>query len=372
MGSTSVADGGYRVLVIDDDPDVALYTRTVLERRGGCTVHAIVDPSLARSAVAEFQPEVVVTDIEMPGISGLDLITILREESPGLPIIMMTAHLSVDYALRAMRDQADEFLTKPIVSKELVAIVQRLGSERRRKRASADERDRAAQVQQSLLPQQSPDLPGWDLAGGCAPAKVVGGDFFDWYPVEGGMTLSLADVMGKGTGAALIAATVRAVLRSNSDEPDMAVAISRAAASLSSDLEHSGTFATLFHSRIDTASGRLSYVDAGHGLSLVIKKDGGVDRLRSSSLPIGMGGDDGWREHTVELAPGDTLVAMSDGVLDIYDGTLASLDEVERVSRSSPDAQAIVDHLLDLARAFDADGDGAPDDVTVVALRRAG
>jgi CheY-like chemotaxis protein len=79
MGSTLVADGGYRVLVIDDDPDVALYTRTVLERRGGCVVHAIVDPALARAAVAEFQPEVVVTDIEMPGISGLELITILRE-----------------------------------------------------------------------------------------------------------------------------------------------------------------------------------------------------------------------------------------------------------------------------------------------------
>jgi sigma-B regulation protein RsbU (phosphoserine phosphatase) len=371
MGSISVVDGGYRVLVIDDDPDVALYTRTVLERRGGCTVVAIVDPSLARATVAEFDPEIVVTDIEMPGISGLDLITILREESPGLPIVMMTAHLSVDYALRAMRDQADEFLTKPIVSKELVAIVQRLGSERRRRRASAEERNRAAEVQKSLLPRQSPDLPGWDLAGGCAPARVVGGDFFDWYPVDGGIAITLADVMGKGTGAALIAATVRAVLRANPEENDTAAAMTRAAASLANDLEHSGTFVTAFHSRLQTDSGRLSYADAGHGLSLVVRNDGGVERLRSRSMPLGMGTDEVWLEHTVDLEPGDTLVTVSDGVLDIYDGTLASLDEVERVSRAAPNAQAIVDHLLALAEGFDSDGAGAPDDVTVVALRRA-
>jgi sigma-B regulation protein RsbU (phosphoserine phosphatase) len=333
-------------------------------------VRSITDPSLAVAVVAEFDPEVVVTDIEMPGINGLELIGLLRAPSPGLPIVMMTAHVSVSYTLRAMRDQADDFLTKPIVSSELVEIVQRLGAERRRARALHTELERAAEIQSSLLPRQVPDLPGWQLAGGCAPAKAVGGDFFDWYPLDSGLAITLADVMGKGVGAALIAATVRAVLRASPEQLDVGEAITGAASTLLGDLEHSGTFVTVFHSRLDTGSGTLRYIDAGHGLSLVVRPGGGVERLSTRSLPLGMGGDVGWREHSVVLEPGDTLVSMSDGVLDLFDGTLASLDAVEVIAREAPDAQAIVDRLLEMAHALDATEEGAPDDVTVVALRR--
>ena len=72
----------------------------------------------------------------------------------------------------------------------------------------------------------------------------------------------------------------------------------------------------------------------------------------------------GWRQHEFQLAPGDTLVSASDGVLDIFDGTLASLDEVEALTRAAPDAQAVVDRLLALG------GNNAADDLTVIALRR--
>ncbi|MEO6532570.1 MAG: response regulator [Pseudolysinimonas sp.] len=123
-----------RVLVVDDDDDVALYTRTVLERRAGCTVLSISDPRLARSVVNDFEPDVVVTDIEMPGMTGLELMALLRTDRPELPVIVMTAHVSVDYAVRALRNQADEFLTKPVASAELVAVVRRLGAEGRAKR----------------------------------------------------------------------------------------------------------------------------------------------------------------------------------------------------------------------------------------------
>lgn len=131
----------YRVLVVDDDPDVALYTSTVLERRGGCEVRAITNPTLARSAVDEFRPDVVVTDIEMPGMTGLQLIELLRADQPNLPVIVMTAHVSVDYAVGALRSQADEFLTKPIASPELISIVHRLAEHGRTSRAASRPRE---------------------------------------------------------------------------------------------------------------------------------------------------------------------------------------------------------------------------------------
>ena len=130
-----------RVLVVDDDPDVATYTRTVLERRGGCAVRELNDPRLVRATVDEFRPDVVVTDIEMPGMTGLELLAMLRADQPELPVIVMTAHVSVDYALGALRSQADEFLTKPVSAATLVATVLRLAEEGRAKREAARPRE---------------------------------------------------------------------------------------------------------------------------------------------------------------------------------------------------------------------------------------
>ncbi|GAB3134989.1 response regulator [Marisediminicola antarctica] len=126
----------YRVVVVEDDLDVAMYTKTVLEKRAGCIVVAVSDPSKVLEAVADFKPDVVITDIEMPGASGLDLISQIRELQPGTPVIVMTAHVSIDYAVTALRNQASEFLTKPVSSADLVAHVTRLGEESRAPRAS--------------------------------------------------------------------------------------------------------------------------------------------------------------------------------------------------------------------------------------------
>jgi LmbE family N-acetylglucosaminyl deacetylase len=130
-----VVDQPYRVIVVEDDLDVAFFTKTVLEKRG-CVVETISDPFLARAAIARFQPDVVITDIEMPGLTGLDLIDQIRAERPGTPVVVMTAHVSVDYAVAALRSQADEFLTKPVSSSDLISVVTRLSDEYRRAQAA--------------------------------------------------------------------------------------------------------------------------------------------------------------------------------------------------------------------------------------------
>ncbi|MDI1344018.1 MAG: SpoIIE family protein phosphatase, partial [Pseudolabrys sp.] len=322
----------YRVLVVEDDPDVALLTRTIIERMTGAKVVVLNEASIVIAVIDTFHPDVIVTDIEMPAISGLALLDLVRDHRAGLPVVVMTAHASTAYAIRAIRGRADEFLTKPVSSADLAAVVVRLAEQWRSLRLSDHELERAAEVQRGLLPRKFVDLQGYRLAGGCAPARVVGGDFFDWYRVAGGVALTLADVMGKGIGAAIIAATVRAVLRSELTGGDLATGVAAAAARLESDLERAGSFATVFHAVVDAQTGVVRYVDAGHGLSLHVGSDGSVKRLATTSLPLGFpleaGVHTGWREHSVILAPGDTLVSASDGVLDLYGDTLESLDEV--------------------------------------------
>jgi len=126
-----------RVLVVDDDADVALFVKTVLERRIECVVQVAPDGTAAVAAIPEFRPDVVVTDIEMPGLNGLELLDAIRSETPWLPVVVMTAHVSVDYAVSALRAQADEFLTKPLDTTRLVEVVSRLADEGRARRESA-------------------------------------------------------------------------------------------------------------------------------------------------------------------------------------------------------------------------------------------
>ncbi|HXR44007.1 MAG TPA: response regulator [Pseudolysinimonas sp.] len=126
----------YRVIIVDDDPDVAGYLCAVLEKRGGCEVMSLTDPAEVAAAVARFDPDVVVTDIEMPGVDGIELMRRLRLLRPELRVVIMTAHISVDYAVSALRNQADEFLTKPIASADLIAVVRRLSEDGRRARLS--------------------------------------------------------------------------------------------------------------------------------------------------------------------------------------------------------------------------------------------
>lgn len=135
-----MANDAPRVLVVDDDPDVALLVRTVLERRAGCTVDVASDGLRAVEQAAAARPDVVVTDIEMPGLNGLELLAELRRSIPGVPVIVMTAHVSVEYAVSALRAQADEFLTKPLDNAALIETVQRLAAEGRdRQRGRAAE-----------------------------------------------------------------------------------------------------------------------------------------------------------------------------------------------------------------------------------------
>ncbi len=228
----------------------------------------------------------------------------------------------------------------------------------------SQELSRAAEVQQGLLPQQLLSMPGWEIAGMCLPARAVGGDFYDWYPVGEGAAFTLADTMGKGIGSAIIAATVRAVLRSSARYGDVRGAVEAAAAALTADLDSAGLFVTLFHGRLDMDTGEMTFIDAGHGLTIVMRVDGSVERLKSMSPPLGIDAETEWMPQTVILEPGETLIAMSDGVLDLYDGSLASLDNVAALAMLAGSAEEIVQAMRTRARGV------APDDVTVMVIRR--
>ncbi|HEY0259771.1 MAG TPA: response regulator [Lacisediminihabitans sp.] len=132
-----MAEGHRRVLVVDDDQDLVMLMKTVLERRAECIVQIATDGAAGIEAADSFEPDLVITDIEMPGLGGLEMLETIRHDRPWLPAIVITAHVSVDYAVSALRAQANEFLTKPLDNAKLVEVVGRLADEGRRRRREA-------------------------------------------------------------------------------------------------------------------------------------------------------------------------------------------------------------------------------------------
>jgi hypothetical protein len=229
------------------------------------------------------------------------------------------------------------------------------------------ELDQAAEVQRRLLPRRSPIIPGYEVAGVCVPSRGVGGDFLDWYCAAGDeLSITVGDVMGKGIAAAIIMATVRAAMRSTASCPGPAEAVGSAAATLQQDLEETGTLVTLCHARLSPDTGLLRYTDAGHGLMLLVRADGSVRRPHGGGLPLGIFTSEQWVEGRVHLGPGDVVLAFSDGLLDLYDGTLAALDPLVAAVAQCTSAQQVVDRFAALTRRAGP----LDDDVTVVAVRR--
>lgn len=234
--------------------------------------------------------------------------------------------------------------------------------------AERTELRRAAQVQASLLPSRGPEVPGLDVAARFVPAGSVGGDFYDWEtPPTGGLVLTLADVMGKGPAAAILAATTRSVLQAQPRMDDVAGTLTATEHALDTDLANAGAFVTLFRAYVDPEVGSVSYTDAGHGLTLIVHADGTARRLEATGLPLGVAPGMLRTSARADLAPGDLLITFSDGVLDALGGSIADLDQVRGAVQGIRSAEAAADAVMALV----GDAGTAEDDLTVVALLRA-
>lgn len=227
------------------------------------------------------------------------------------------------------------------------------------------ELEHASAVQRGLLPRSAPAVDGYDVDGRCYPARHVGGDFFDYFLLGDKLQLVIADVMGKGVPAALVAAGVRSTLRGANRFNDVAEAVNRSAYSLEQDLAETATFVTLFSARLAPATGELSYVDAGHGLSAIIRRSGVVQQLASLAPPLGAVSGWEWQQQQAEMAPGDTFVSVSDGWLDYFETVQEAAAAIVRLVLESTSAREIVDQIGRIsARQLRLD------DLTCVVVRR--
>ncbi|MEV4688630.1 PP2C family protein-serine/threonine phosphatase [Microbacterium sp. LWH3-1.2] len=226
------------------------------------------------------------------------------------------------------------------------------------------EMELAARVQGALLPASRKLAHGFSIAAHSRPIGVVGGDFYAWHDDGSHVTLLLADAMGKGVAGAIIAATVRAVALGHLDVDPVALlrSIDRR---LDDDFRRTQTFATAFAARVELSSGEIEYADAGHGLSAVLRADGTIEPLPATGMPLGLSLHAEWTVRRSRLASGDSMISVTDGALDLGDGTVHALNQVFAAIDREGDAGA---RLAPLLASLDAVT--LTDDVAAVVLTR--
>lgn len=255
-----------------------------------------------------------------------------------------------------------DFAPRELTSNEL-ELLDEFGHWVERELQDTVDHDRAAEIQTKLAPGPIAVGNGYSLVGLSLPFHRLAGDFYSWKVGTEFIDCTVADVMGKGAGAAILAASVRSAFQARAGAPpaDVMAAVNE---QLLDDFAATDSFATLFHGRLEQATGRFEFVDAGHGLTVVLRADGDTERLTSLGLPIGIAADGGWIAQVVDLRPGDTIVSITDGLLDLYDGTLQSLTTATDLVRESTTEEyfATVRRLAKTGHVRD--------DITVLVIRR--
>ena len=241
--------------------------------------------------------------------------------------------------------------------------------------AARDEIEIARQVQLALLPRTHPQPGGWSLWSFMQPANDVGADLVDYIELPGGrLGVVLGDVAGKGLGAALLTAKLQATLRALSLD---CRSLSDLGAQLNSILHRDGIdnrFATMFYCEIDTATGRLRYLNAGHNPPFVLRASA-IETLEASAIPLGMMAGTIYKEGDLLLQPGDALVVYSDGLTEARNAADEEFG-AERLRALLPRLRGLAAEqaarlLIDEVTAF-LGGERPHDDLSLVVLARPG
>lgn len=231
----------------------------------------------------------------------------------------------------------------------------------------------AGTIQKSLLPVAAPRVAGFELAGLCEPARLVGGDYFDFFPVQGGeVGAVIADVSGHNVASALMMPMTRAALQWVAGrESEPARIVEETSSLLHRDLSAAELFLTLFLVVVRPGDGRVRMANAGHNSPLLYRSSTGqVEWVELDGPLVGLLPRPRHDPGELRLGPGDVLVLYTDGITETTNETGEMFGEgrlAEAVRRLGAGAAAeIARGLFDEVRRF---GDSGQDDVTVVVIR---
>jgi len=385
-----------RILIVDDEPYNVDYLEQELAELNYDTSSAANGQEALDRAQAE-TPDLILLDIMMPGLDGFAVLAKLKASSSmrDIPVIVISAMNDLKSVVKGIELGAEDYLPKPF---EPTLLKARLSVSLEKKslrdlqglylKGLERELDIAREIQMGFLPTELPKVDGWEIAAYFKAAKEVAGDFYDAFILpDGNLALVIADVCGKGVGAALFMTLFRSLIRAASttdhfmrekntksipSQERLQQAIYLTNDYIVETHGDTGMFATIFFGILDPIDGKLTYINAGNEPPVIVSKNGVLNALGPTGPAVGAIPKANYSVKEVALENDDLFVAFTDGIPDSKNKDdeffgkerLLTLLQVSDISAT---------HLLIKIGAQLKEFSGASeqfDDITLMALKR--
>jgi phosphoserine phosphatase RsbU/P len=333
--------------------------------------------------------DLVLLDIMMPVMGGIEALTLIKADNDlrNIPVIVVSAIDDVDNVVKCIELGAEDYLFKPV---NKVILNARISACLEKKRLRDQEQEYiqhvkmefelGRQIQADFLPGDLPEISGWEHAVSFHPAFEVAGDFYDVFLLgKTKLCLVIADVCGKGLGAALFMALVRSLTRAFAEQTgggsrDILQAVQLTNSYITRHHRHrkSYMFATLFFGVVDTDTGVMDYITAGHYPPLVISAGGAISSLELCGPALGITGDTTFEIKSVTLSRGDSFFAYTDGVTEAKNAAEELFTQARLLSiLQTPAAgvQVILERIEESMKVY-TKGTEPSDDITMIAVKR--
>jgi serine phosphatase RsbU (regulator of sigma subunit) len=386
-----------KIVVIDDTDMVRRYIVRHLERLE-FTVFQAADGNLGLEAIRAHRPDLVVCDLRMPNLDGLEVLKIVKVEFPDLPVIVMSGEGLLEDAIGALKLGAWDYIAKPIEGAVLEHAISQvlekaaLIEENRRYRANlevlnrelkasirllAEDEDAGRQIQVRMLPRDHQRFGQYEFTRDVVPSTFLSGDFIDAFFIDQRhFGFYLADVSGHGVSSALVTVLLRTFVQRQVASfvrtgDNLVLSPARLLMRLNEEMarEDLEKHLTIFYGIIDLEENTLLYANAGHFPWPILCDGASAEVLEQPGVPVGMVPGTHYEEHRKRLGPKMSLAVFSDGVLEVL--PQPTLDEKLEFLRGF---FGRLDVSVEQARQelHLTDGSPLPDDVAVLIIQRGG
>lgn len=383
-----------KILSVDDETDLELLLTQYFRRkiRHGEYEFFFAHNGLEALKVLLEHPDIaiILSDINMPEMDGLTLLTKINEmRIPSLKCIMVSAYGDMDNIRHAMNKGAFDFATKPIDLDDLQVTIDKAVEQIEYIRGAQKEHAQlvdiqsdlsvAREIQQAILPRafdlKMPGADHVDIFASMLAAKDVGGDFYDFFPIDDHrIGFTIADVSGKGVPAAIFMAVSRTLIKATGLQEPRTDECMRTANDILCGESVGSMFVTVFYGIYDLETGLVTFTNAGHNPPYILRADGTVEVVKSTiNLVLGVMEGMPFSSETLQLNPGDALVMYTDGVTEAENPQHDQFGEPRLEAalaelKGAPSKQ-IVSAVNSKVKEF-TDGAAQSDDITQLVIRR--
>ena len=383
-----------RTLFIDDDAKLRQEFKDYFEDSGFTVIEA-KDGQEGLEVFEREKPEMVVLDLQMPVLNGIEVLKILTKEHPEMPVVVISEPGGLDDVIQALRIGAWDYLTKPIVKMPVLehAVCRALERSRlieenkiyRRELEIANqalkknldilEQDQEAgrSVQMRLLPAQGIEFGAYHFSHSVAPSLYLSGDFVDYFKIDDQQFgFYIADVSGHGSSSAFVTVLLKSsmaqLLTNYESKRDLMITEpEKLLAKIGEEIYSAklGKYLTMIYGVVDLAKNQMIYSIGGHYPNPVLLEDGQARFLEGKGFPVGIMQNATYQRESVNLKPDSRVLMFSDGIAEILPEKDMEAKEKLLLNMAS-EGKGSIEHFID--RLGLKDKKGLPDDVTMLAL----